>query len=177
MFIQLLIGATIITVTIALQAIVIGFIETLFYRLKPWLMKPPRITKMVIVLIGVVLIIMVGVSVNTWLWAAVFLALGTLDTLEEAVYFATVSFTSLGYGDITLSEKWRLLSSLAAANGLIIFGLSTAFLMEFIFELRTAQREQAEKQYVGLLRKKMIRKQIRKQLKKHLNKEKKDKSD
>ncbi|HHL41997.1 MAG TPA: two pore domain potassium channel family protein [Hellea balneolensis] len=174
MFVQLLIGAAIITVTIALQAVVIGLIESVFYRLKPWLMKPPRITKMVIVLIGVVLVIMVGVSINTWLWAAVFLAVDALETLEEAVYFATVSFTSLGFGDITLGEKWRLLSSLAAANGLIIFGLSTAFLMEFIFELRTAQKEQAEKHYIGMLRKKMIRKQIRKQLKKHLNKDQQD---
>lgn len=140
MFIELFLGGVIITITVAVQAIVIGVIEILFNKLKPWVAKPPRIAKMIFALICAVLVIMVGVSMSVWIWAAVFLAVGSLDTLEQAIYFATVSFTTLGYGDVTLESEWRILSALTAANGLIIFGLSTAFLMEFILELRNAQR-------------------------------------
>ncbi len=162
---QLFIGGVLITLSIAVQALLIGLIERLFVRFHPWLIKPPRIAKMVLTLIGVVLIIMVGVSLSTWAWALVFLALGIFDSLEPAVYFATVSFTTLGFGDIVLHPDWRLLSSLAAANGLIIFGLSTAFMMEFIFELRQAQRAYLSKRQKAK-QKRLIKKQVKKQVRK-----------
>jgi hypothetical protein len=54
------------------------------------------------------------------------LKLAALTTLEKAVYFSTVTFTTLGFGDITLDEEWRLLSSFEAANGLLMFGWTTA---------------------------------------------------
>ena len=54
MFTQLLIGGLLITVTIAVQAVIIGIVETLFNRSHAWLVKPPRIAKMVIALTAVV---------------------------------------------------------------------------------------------------------------------------
>ncbi len=65
--------------------------------------------------------------------------LGTFDAFEPARYFSVVSFTTLGFGDIVLAAEWRLLSGLSAANGLLVFGLSTAFLVEFLTRLRQAQ--------------------------------------
>jgi voltage-gated potassium channel len=62
-------------------------------------------------------------------WAITYLLLPTLDevnTLEEAVYFSTVTFTALGYGDIVLTSSWRLLGAIQAMAGLLIFGWSTA---------------------------------------------------
>ncbi|MGB3020865.1 MAG: potassium channel family protein, partial [Methyloceanibacter sp.] len=55
-----------------------------------------------------------------------YLALGAIGSFEQAVYFSTVTFTTLGFGDIILDERWRLLSSFEAANGLLMFGWSTA---------------------------------------------------
>ena len=40
-----------------------------------------------------------------------------------------VTFTTLGYGDITLSQQWRLLSSFEAATGIIMFGWTTALVI------------------------------------------------
>ncbi len=68
-------------------------------------------------------------------WAAMYLWLpqnGSLDTLEEACYFATVTFASLGYGDIVISGPWRLLSAIQAMNGLLVFGWSTALLFAVV---------------------------------------------
>jgi len=59
-------------------------------------------------------------------WAAVYLYTGALEDLETALYFSTVTFTTLGYGDILLDANWRLLAAFESANGIIIFGLTTA---------------------------------------------------
>lgn len=75
-------------------------------------------------------------TLETWLYAVCYRTLGEIDTFEAALYFSTVSFASLGYGDIVLSEKWRLLSAIEAANGLILFGWSTAFLIAVTGRLR-----------------------------------------
>lgn len=60
------------------------------------------------------------------LWALVYLALGEFETAEAALYFSGVTFTTLGYGDVTLSSDARLLGPLEAAGGLLMFGVSTA---------------------------------------------------
>ncbi len=58
--------------------------------------------------------------------------MGAIETLEEALYFSTASFTTIGYGDIVLTREWRLLSSFGGANGMIIFGLTTALIIAAI---------------------------------------------
>jgi hypothetical protein len=73
--------------------------------------------------------------VEIWLWAGLFIGLGAIDTLEEALYFSTVTFSTLGYGDIVLDTRWRLLASFAAANGLFLFGWSTALIFAVVQRL------------------------------------------
>jgi len=51
---------------------------------------------------------------------------GALQKIEAALYFSTVTFPTLGYEDILLDEKWRLMAAFEAANGIILFGLTTA---------------------------------------------------
>lgn len=68
-------------------------------------------------------------------WASVYLMLPGVDTVktfEEATYFATVTFASLGYGDIVITGPWRLLSAIQAMNGLLVFGWSTALLFAVV---------------------------------------------
>ncbi len=65
-------------------------------------------------------------------WAVVYLYVGALDDLETALYFSTVTFTTLGYGDILLDANWRLLAAFESANGIIIFGLTTAVVVSAV---------------------------------------------
>ena len=51
---------------------------------------------------------------------------------SETVYFSMVTFTTLGYGDISLSSDWRLLSGLEAINGIMLIGWSTAMMFSLI---------------------------------------------
>lgn len=62
------------------------------------------------------------------LWAVIFLVIGEIPTFEKAFYYSAQNYTALGYGDIILSEQWRLLGPLEAINGLLLFGLSTAMM-------------------------------------------------
>lgn len=74
-------------------------------------------------------------GVEAWFWALVYKALGQFSDISTAVYFSVVTTTTLGYGDFTLSERWRVLASYQAIGGLILFGASTAFLFEIIRRL------------------------------------------
>ena len=68
-------------------------------------------------------------------WAGAYWSLvpeNELATLEKAVYFSFVTFTTLGYGDITLSEGWRLLSGIQALNGILLVGWSTALIFSVV---------------------------------------------
>lgn len=70
--------------------------------------------------------------VEVVMWALSYLLImpgETIATFEEAVYFSVVTFTTLGYGDITLVDhEWRLLSGAEALNGILLVGWSTALL-------------------------------------------------
>lgn len=85
------------------------------------------------------LIVLAAHTVNVWLWACVLLWVRALETLEAAVYFALVTTTTLGYGDVVLHRRWRIFGAMAAVSGLMTFGLSTAFLVaivQILFEAR-----------------------------------------
>jgi MFS family permease len=84
-------------------------------------------------------------TVEIWIYALLFMGLGAIRGLEPALYFSTVSFSSLGYGDIVLSERWRLLGAIEAANGLILFGWSTAFLISLMGKLKALEHDWLER--------------------------------
>jgi Ion channel len=69
------------------------------------------------------------------LWAVAFLLSGEVVGFQQAFYCSAQNYTALGYGDIHLSERWRLLGPLEAVNGLLLFGLSTAIMFAVLSRL------------------------------------------
>jgi voltage-gated potassium channel Kch len=88
-----------------------------------------------------VLWLFVATIIEVWAWALLYLIIGAAQSLEEAAYFSTVTFTTLGYGDITLDESWRLLSSFEGANGLLMFGWSTALIFAAVQRVYELERK------------------------------------
>jgi hypothetical protein len=72
------------------------------------------------------ILLMLGNIVQIAFWALLYRALGAFEDFETAMYFSGVTFTSLGYGDVVLNGRMRLLGPLQAANGLMMFGITTA---------------------------------------------------
>ena len=85
-------------------------------------------------------------TVEIWLYAALYrVVLIETQSFEEALYFSTVTFASLGYGDIVLSPRWRLISAIEAANGVILFAWSTACLFTLTRRLNLIERDWLER--------------------------------
>ena len=78
---------------------------------------------------GVVILMFLASVLEVLVWAITYLALNAIQGLEKALYFSMVTFTTLGYGEIVLDEQWRLLASFEAANGVIMFGWTTAIVI------------------------------------------------
>ena len=128
----------VISISIVIQVVFLGLTIEILLQLGSWLATPPLLFKFVFSLVLTVIWLVAGIGISVWLWSGTFLLLKIFSSLEPALYFCTVTFTTLGYGDITLDKHCRLLSSLMAVNGLIIFGLNTAFLIDLIGRLLTS---------------------------------------
>lgn len=63
------------------------------------------------------------------IWASALVLLQAMPDFAQAVYFAIVTYTTLGYGDVTLEAGYAVFGSFAAITGLLTFGVSTAFLV------------------------------------------------
>jgi len=86
----------------------------------------------VIAIATLVLMMFFAALLEALIWAGTYMAVGAISSLEEALYFSIVTFTTLGYGDITLHVDWRLLASFEAANGSIMFGWTTALIVALV---------------------------------------------
>lgn len=141
MFIQIAIGTGLLLTSILIAAISAWVMELAFQRGHHWLMREPHRPKLMALIAGVSLWVLGVITAGIWIWAGAFYALGVFPTLEEAVYFAMVTYTTLGFGDVLLPMEWRLLAGMTAANGLLNFGLLTALLVEALRHVRLGQVE------------------------------------
>jgi hypothetical protein len=73
--------------------------------------------------------------VNIALWALLFWLCGEFADLEAAYYHSAGNYTSLGYGDIVMSARWRLLGPLETIDGIMMFGISTALFFALLARL------------------------------------------
>ena len=132
---QILIGSAMIALTVVIHTSgIVGLIAYLRAR-GIGIVSHRNYIGMMRVLVLIILVIFFLHTVEICSWAVLYLWFGEFENLERALYFSTVTFTTLGYGDITLQERWQLLSSIEAANGIILFGVSTAFVFAVIRRL------------------------------------------
>ena len=75
-------------------------------------------------------------AVEIWIYTLAFLWVNAFDTLYEALYFSISSFTTVGYGDALPDHPWRLLGATESANGFLLIGWSTAFLVSVSSKIR-----------------------------------------
>lgn len=97
---------------------------------EPW----GTLTSMRILSTTVLVLIMLH-TIQIAIWAVAYLMLvdvSELTSFETALYFSFVTFTTLGYGDITLSEPWRIMSGIQALSGILLVGWTTAFLFAVV---------------------------------------------
>lgn len=84
------------------------------------------------------------------IWAAFYRWNGLFQDFETSLYFSLSSYTTAGYGEVLLPQSWRLLGTIEAISGVLLCGLSAAFLFAIVnalfrFGLHRARREQTHK--------------------------------
>ena len=94
-----------------------------------------RFWRDVAIVAGATLVALAAHLVAIGTWAMVFSLCGEFSQLAEAVYHSGLNYTTLGDSDAVISPSWRLLVPLVGANGMLMFGVSTAMLFALVQRL------------------------------------------
>ncbi len=134
---QLLVGGAVSAVTISMHALVMMIlIRVAQYASER--SKAQASQHLVLVMVPTVLVLMMTHTLEVFVWAFAYWLVDAAPEGADRVYFAFVNFATLGYGDVVPVRRWNLLGPIAAMNGALLFGWSTAVIFEV---LRRALRE------------------------------------
>lgn len=96
----------------------------------------------------VLLLVILGLfalhTIEIWGYALAYYLLDEFGSFEAALYFSTSAFTTVGFGDLVMTPQWRMLSAIESANGWILFGWSTAFMLTVTTRLKLLEHEWLE---------------------------------
>jgi hypothetical protein len=139
MLMNIMIGIATMALCLLLQSwLIVGALR--YYVRHNVLGDDPSAWRTFATLNAVMIVLVLGNCAQLTAWAIVFRMLGEFEALEVAVYHSAVNFASLGYGDIVMSERFRLLGPLEAINGVLMIGVSTAVLMTVLQDAFTKTR-------------------------------------
>ena len=137
MALQFLIGFIVSLINIMIHALVtvgaVGIARSAGLRHR----ERPRL-HLIAVMVGTAAALMVAHTLEVLVWALTYALVGAAPADSDLLYFAFVNYTTLGYGDITPVQAWRLTGPMTAMNGILMFGWSTAVLFEVL--RRTLER-------------------------------------
>ncbi|MFK5996620.1 MAG: ion channel [Rhodobacterales bacterium] len=126
---QILLGSIILGLCSLIHIIILVWSVSLIRILQPKLTRFSARIRLGLLISKAFFFVVMAHSIEVWVWAFSFDLSNAVPNIGEAVYFALTTYTTLGYGDITLSEGFRVYAAMASVNGLLNFGLSTAFLV------------------------------------------------
>lgn len=135
MVLDLLIGLPVMLICLLLQAFFLNMSLRHYARFKLSHQGRESASVNVMLLYTVLLLLTLGYFTQMIIWAALFMLLGQFEDFTTALYHSGVNFVTLGYGDIVMSPRWRMLGPLEAANGILMFGLSTAVMTAAVLDI------------------------------------------
>ncbi len=142
LFINLVLAGTLVVVTFAIHFA--GLVGLSWVMRRGYMLHPSRTGRVAwqgTTIVGMVLGLFILHSIQIWVYALVYLSVGQFDALEPALYFATSTFTTVGFGDIVLPPEWRMLAAAQSMNGFLLIGWSTAFLVSVTARVRFFEAE------------------------------------
>jgi len=136
---QLVIAGAMVSSTVLLHLGGLGALLMLLRVHRIWFSRWVRGFDQIAVIFGVAIGLFALHTIEIWLYAGLYLMLPTGKSFEEALYFSTVTYATIGYGDLTLPRDWRILGAIEGANGVILLGWSTAFFVSVVARLRALE--------------------------------------
>ena len=134
MLIQLALASFMIMITMLIHLVGLAIVIRVIRSERPFFRRL-RFSPLT-VLLGATVGVFAIHSIEIWLYATLYLMLGALGHFEEALYFSTVTYASIGYGDVLMPHAWRVLGGIEGATGVILLGWSTAFLVSLLSQLK-----------------------------------------
>jgi hypothetical protein len=132
---NLLIATPIMLLCLFFQATMVSVAIRYYLRKIQFTIQCSGLIRDVGLLSALMFIMLLGNFAQISLWACMFVYLGEFSQFADAVYHSAVNFVTLGYGDVVMSNKHKLLGPLEAANGAIMFGVSTAVMVGAIQDM------------------------------------------
>jgi hypothetical protein len=128
MALNLVVGTVVISLTVLINTFGLIAVTHAMKHLAARIRMHGRRSR-VVAMISVVMGLFAVMTAEVWLWAGVYLKLGVLPDFETALYFSTITFSTVGYGDVVPAHDWRVLAALEGVNGFLLIGWSTAYLI------------------------------------------------
>jgi hypothetical protein len=149
MILSLALGLGMIVLTLWVQAVPNAILIHIATNKHPRSLTRPSYGTTFLLLQLVAALVLLTHLVNIALWAALFWLCGEFAGFEAAYYHSAVNYSSLGYGDIVMSTRWRLLGPLEAIDGIVLFGFSTALVFALMMRLIDRRMKAKEQEMAG----------------------------
>jgi len=140
---QFLLGTAVSVCNIAIHAMVMVAVIQVA-RVAGERARSRQSLRLIVVMSGTALVLMAAHLTEVLVWSLAYSLISIAPPGTDLVYFAFVNYTTLGYGDVIPLERWRLLGPMAAMNGVLLFGWSTAVIFEVLRRTLTASRNERE---------------------------------
>jgi hypothetical protein len=128
-------GLPLIVLTVLVHALALVEIRDRIVLQLPLVLHARR-SSMVLALLMVVSVLLLTVlhAIEAGAWAGAYVALGARPDIASAMLYSLSAMTSYGHADVFLAKHWQLMGAIEALNGMMLFGLSTAFLFAVLRE-------------------------------------------
>jgi len=130
-FFEIAWGSGLLVFCLAIHIAVSARLVVYLHHNRP-LAQSPSIGVFIRTLSIVLVVFLLSHTVQIYLWAVLLWWQGALPGYEEALYFTLVTYATLGYGDIVLDPGFRIFAAMASVCGILMFGLTTAFMVSFM---------------------------------------------
>ena len=127
-------GLSLIALTIAIHTtgVVVMALVGLVIRIR-WLeTRALGLGHVILIVIGAIVAVGPPLAalhgIEALVWAAAYVWLGALDSPQDAILYSFDSMGTLGASGLTLQPVWRMMGALEAADGMLLFGISTAYI-------------------------------------------------
>jgi len=133
--VPLIVGVGATSLTILVHAIAVGAIVRFVRHERRLERADPGFLLNVLIITVAVMFALAAHLIEVALWALAFLALREFSSMSTAFYHSAGNYTTLGDGNVVMSPAWRLLGPIEAADGMLMFGVSTALIFTVIERL------------------------------------------
>lgn len=134
MLVQLVLATVMVVVTVLIHLFGLAILIRVL-RSHSRILRKLTILPLTLLLAATVGIIAIH-TVEIWLYALLYLQLDAFSNFEQALYFSTVTYATIGYGDLVMPHQWRILGAIEGAGGIIMLGWSTAFVVSLMTQLK-----------------------------------------